>query len=94
MPIFRKWMTKKVSETVEKAIEPAKEYIKTKKTQTGDQADLLAKILMLGCEIFMVWKLFSGEEKEQTRALPARPEPSHIVINNYITTKEEPKNDA
>ena len=87
-------MTKKVSETVEKAIEPAKEYIKTKKTQTGDQADLLAKILMLGCEIFMVWKLFSGEEKEQTRALPARPEPSHIVINNYITTKEEPKNDT
>ena len=94
MPIFRKWMTKKVSETVEKAIEPAKEYIKTKKTQTGDQADLLAKILMLGCEIFMVWKLFSGEEKEQTQALPARPEPSHIVINNYITTKEEPKNDT
>lgn len=94
MPIFRKWMTKKVSETVEKAIEPAKEYIKTKKTQTGDQADLLAKILMLGCEIFMVWKLFSGEEKEQTMTLPARPEPSHIVINNYIATKEEPKNDT
>lgn len=94
MPIFRKWMTKKVSETVEKAIEPAKEYIKTKKTQTGDQADLLAKIIMLGCEIFMVWRLFSGDEKESARTIPARTEPNHIVINNYITTKEEPKNDA
>lgn len=85
-------MTKKVSETVETAIEPAKKYIQAKKSQTVDQVDLFTKILVLGCEIFMVWKLLSEGSKEE-KAVESHREPSHIVINNYISTKEDPRND-
>ena len=88
-------MTKKVSEVVETAVEPAKAYIKTKKNQTSSQIDIVSKVLLLACEIFAVWKILGGDGRELLPSSePVHHEPNHIVINNYISTKEDSRNEV
>ena len=77
--MIREWLTKKVSKTVEAAVEPTKEALK-KSVET--KSDWMTKLLRLGIVAFLTLLAFREEPRAIQERLPG--EATHVVINNYI----------
>lgn len=89
---FRNWAVKKLSKTVEAVAEPVKQNILDIKQNAGNKAGLLANGLKVITCLIIGWILIRDDNWHTYSALPAaRPEPNHIIINNYIREKEETK---
>jgi hypothetical protein len=89
---FRNWVTGKLTKTVEAAVEPVKQNIITAKETAGNKAGLLANGLRVAICLVIGWILIRDDTQQGYSVLPpARQEPNHIVINNYIREKEETK---
>ena len=93
MAVFRKFLTRKLTETVEAVAEPAKETIKATveamKEGAGERVDLYSKIAILIVEVLVGYKLIS-DHSDRTRAEESKSQtPGTIIINNYIDRKEQ-----
>lgn len=93
MAVFRKFLTKKISRTVEAVVEPAKETVKATveavKESAGERVDLYSKIVILAIELFVGYKLISDHGEEHRQAETRGHMPGTIIINNYIDRKEQ-----
>lgn len=93
MAVFRKFLTKKLSKTVEAVVEPAKETVKATveavKEGAGNRVDLYSKIVILAVELFVGYKLISDHGEEHRAAENRGAMPGTIIINNYIDRKEQ-----
>ena len=92
MAVFRKFLTRKLTKTVEAVVEPAKETVKATveavKEGAGNRVDLYSKIVILAVELLVGYKLVSDRTEEHRKeSTPAVP--STIIINNYIDRKEQ-----
>lgn len=87
---FRNWATKKLSKTVEMAIEPVKQNVIDIKDIAGNKAGLLANGLKVLVCVVIGWLMMKDENVNPGYSeLPAaRQNPSNIIINNYIREKE------
>ena len=93
MAVFRKFLTRKISRTVEAVVEPAKETVKATveavKEGAGQRVDLYSKIVILAIELFVGYKLISDHEEERRQTGNRGQMPGTIIINNYIDRKEQ-----
>lgn len=87
---FRNWVTKKLSKTVEMAIEPVKQNVINAKDIAGNKAGLLANGLKVLVCLAIGWLMMRDENVNHGYSeLPVnRQQPSNIIINNYIREKE------
>ena len=79
--MVRDWLTKKVSRTIEAAVEPTKEAIR--KT-VEEKSDWGAKLLKLGLLAFLTLIAFRDEGKAAAVKEAVGGVIPNIVINNYI----------
>lgn len=93
MAVFRKFLTRKLTKTVEAVVEPAKETVKATveavKEGAGERVDLYSKIVILAIELFVGYKLISDHGEEHRQAESRSAVPGTIIINNYIDRKEQ-----
>ena len=93
MPALRKFLTRKLSKTVEAVVEPAKETVKATveavKEGAGERVDLYSKIVILAIELFIGYKLISDKGEEKRSADIPSQMPGTIIINNYIDRNEQ-----
>ena len=89
---FRDWATKKLSNTVEAVAEPLKQNVLEAKDAATSKTGLLANSLRVITCLIIGWILIRDDTHEPyAGTLPARQEPNHIIINNYIREKEDIK---
>ena len=76
----RNWLTKKLTKTVEAVAEPMRNNVETK-LNTWSGLWRIGTCIIVG--------LIMLKEDEKGGLIPPKQEPSSVVINNYINTREE-----